>query len=105
MYMAPEIIAKKVTYKKSSDMWSVGIVTFILLTNVFPFPYKEALGEVKRDEILTKAVLAGDFMTNNIENRCSKDARDFVYNLLQVDETKRNSAEEALDHPWIRQFK
>ena len=37
MYVAPEVV-RNCKYSESSDMWSIGIVTFILLTGRFPFP-------------------------------------------------------------------
>jgi serine/threonine-protein kinase len=44
MYMAPEVISDK-KYDQSSDMWSVGIVAYILLTGKFPFPYENGSGD------------------------------------------------------------
>ena len=74
MYMAPEIMSQKKPYDQLSDMWSVGIVAYILLASKFPFPG----GDI--DE-LKKRVVEGNFNKKALK-RCSKGAINFLNNLL-----------------------
>jgi len=97
MYMAPEVILKK-KYNQSSDMWSIGIVTYILLTGLFPFPF-DSMGDIKE---LSEKITKGQFNRQYLRT-LSVEGVQFVCNLLQTDSTNRYSASEALTHPWILQ--
>ena len=37
MYMAPEVLKKESVYNQSSDMWSIGILMYVMLTGIFPY--------------------------------------------------------------------
>lgn len=63
-------------YDQSSDMWSVGIVTYILLTGSFPFTN----GDI---ENLKQDVVNGNF-NRKLLSRCSKGAENFVLSLLEM---------------------
>mmetsp|Transcript_41959 Transcript_41959/g.88086 ORF Transcript_41959/g.88086 Transcript_41959/m.88086 type:complete len:409 (+) Transcript_41959:304-1530(+) len=92
-YIAPEVLRKK--YDKSCDLWSVGVVAYILLCGYPPF------NGANNDET-HRSVLRGQY---NFPSRdwkgISSNARQFIRQLLQMDPTKRMTAEEALNHPWI----
>ena len=76
-YIAPEVI--KGSYGKPSDMWSIGVITYMMLTGVPPFNSKDAA------EILGKVSL-GQYSTLTLkECGCSIDAIDFIEKLLQLD--------------------
>ena len=53
MYMSPESLTQEILYHKSSDMWSVGVVTYCLLTSSFPFK------STKDEEELKKEIISG----------------------------------------------
>lgn len=90
-YVAPEVLAKNYTDK--CDMWSMGVVVFILLVGYMPFSGKE--------ETQMRAIRSGQFTVKDVYKRISPDADDFVRKLIVVDISKRLSAEEALSHPFI----
>jgi len=96
-YMAPEVIRNRNqrsgTICKKSDMWSIGICIFIMLNGQVPF--KGSSQQELFDNILFQQKLK--FTTRGI----SKEARDFVYKLLQRDTKLRLSVDEALEHQWI----
>ncbi|CAB9514247.1 MAP kinase-activated protein kinase 2 (Fragment) [Seminavis robusta] len=93
-YSAPEVFAGN--YGKKADMWSAGVISFLLLSDEFPFH-----GEGKQE--IMAMVLSGKFSLDGPHwAHVSEMAKDFVAKLLTVDEDKRLSAEEALQHPWIR---
>jgi len=92
-YIAPEVLRKK--YDKSCDLWSVGVVAYILLCGYPPF------NGANNDET-HRSVLRGQYNFPFEDWKgISPEARHFISQLLQMDPTKRMTVEEALNHPWI----
>ena len=98
-YMAPEII--KGQYSCKTDMWSVGVILHLMLTGSFPFK-----GDREGDENdLFYQILNTPFDPKKIEAApFSEESKDMVKKLLVKDQSKRLSAEEALEHPWMTKF-
>lgn len=92
-YTAPEVFNQQFTSK--CDMWSLGVVVFILLGGQPPFPM--------RDEEEGKRRIAEGKWSFNEERWAgvSEHARDFVKALLVVDPEERLSANGALEHRWM----
>jgi len=93
-YVAPEVLNAS-GYDKEVDMWSVGVITYLLLCGFPPF-YGDSLPEVF--EQIVKADY--DFPAPYWKN-ISDDAKDLISKLLVVDAKKRLSAADALKHKWI----
>jgi calcium-dependent protein kinase len=91
-YVAPEVLSK--SYTNKCDMWSIGVVCFILLTGYMPFSGGE--------ETQVKNIRAGKFTKKEAYNRLSKEADDFLRNLICVEAKDRLDAEAALEHPFIK---
>ena len=92
-YIAPEVLRREYTVK--CDLWSVGVIAYILLCGYPPF-----YGDNDRE--IFKRVAAGKFQFPSPEwDHISKHAKDFVAALLQVDQKKRPTAAEALAHPFL----
>jgi len=92
-YMSPELL--KGRYDSSSDIWSIGIVTYILLCGYPPFNGgndSEIQDSTRRGRL--------HFQGNAWLNK-SDEAKDFVKCLLRRDPRKRAGAKEALCHPWL----
>ncbi|KAK8827566.1 hypothetical protein WA577_007113 [Blastocystis sp. JDR] len=89
-YTAPEVYRRK-GYDYKVDIFSVGVVTFILLCGYNP--YCGPSGACFRPE--------GLLLERPYWEHISEPAKDFVRWLLQTDPEKRPSAEECLRHPWI----
>ena len=93
-YMAPEIIKRK--YDEKCDLWSIGVILYILLTGRPPFDGnddEEILLNVKKG-VYDKYSYPYPLLSANAKNLIDK--------LLQYDPKKRISAEQALEHPWFK---
>lgn len=92
-YIAPEVLRKK--YNKSCDLWSVGVIAYILICGYPPF-------NGGNNEETHRAILRGRYHFPSKEWKgVSNEARDFIRRLLQTDPRKRMTVGQALNHPWI----
>jgi len=95
-YAAPEVVRGDAVYDQAVDLWSVGVITYVLLAGFFPF-YDED------NDDLREKIIAGSYeFMSPYWDMISADAKDFVSHLLVVDPTKRFNAEQALEHQWIK---
>lgn len=93
-YCAPEILLHK-EYDSSIDLWSLGVVTYIMLCGFEPF--WDDGGEVG----ICRKVVQGDYsFPSPWWDEVSDSAKDLITQLLSLDPKKRPTAEEALNHPW-----
>eukprot|EP00163_Fabomonas_tropica_P014768 TRINITY_DN2683_c0_g1_i3.p1 TRINITY_DN2683_c0_g1~~TRINITY_DN2683_c0_g1_i3.p1 ORF type:complete len:477 (-),score=139.17 TRINITY_DN2683_c0_g1_i3:230-1660(-) len=94
-YLAPEVVVDNITSEKS-DIWSVGVVTYILMSCTFPFCSTDA----KR---MMKEIVAGKYsLSGKIWESKSEAVKDFVQYLMTTDPDERPSAKEALNHPFLK---
>mmetsp|Transcript_20075 Transcript_20075/g.39233 ORF Transcript_20075/g.39233 Transcript_20075/m.39233 type:complete len:594 (-) Transcript_20075:117-1898(-) len=91
-YMSPEVVTG--AYTSQSDLWSLGVITFILLLGYMPFsgPELKQLELIKKGRYRIKA---------EPWERLPATAQDFIQNLLALDYTKRMTAAQALKHTFI----
>ncbi|KAI4325432.1 hypothetical protein MLD38_030833 [Melastoma candidum] len=94
-YVAPEVLKRK--SGPESDVWSIGVITYILLCGRRPFWDKTEDGIFK--EVLKKNP---DFRRRPWPT-ISHSAKDFVMKLLVKDPRARLTAAQALSHPWVRE--
>lgn len=94
-YMAPEIF-KKTGHGKPVDMWALGVITYFLLCGYTPFDRDSDFEEMQ-------AILGADYSFTPVEywRGVSADAKDFVARCLTVDQSRRITAHEALQHPFV----
>lgn len=91
--MAPEVL--KGNYSKEADLWSIGVLTFMLLSSQMPFYGR------KREHIIEQ-IMAGKYQFRGRRwKRISEQAKEFVRDLLQLDPDDRPSADEALSSSWL----
>jgi calcium/calmodulin-dependent protein kinase I len=94
-YVAPEILEAK-PYGKEVDMWSVGVIAYILLCGFPPF-YDESNSK------LFKAIKSGVYQyPSPFWDEVSSEAKDLVDHLLVLDTSARFTADQALNHPWMK---
>ena len=96
IYMAPEQISNK-TYSKSVDIWSVGIILYMLLNNgKNPFYNNGDSRETIIEKITLKNVEYDD-----VNYPISEMGKHFISKLLKKNSSSRYTARPALNHPWI----
>lgn len=94
-YVAPEII-ERVPYGTQCDMWSLGCIVYILLGGYSPF-------DEPNQNMLFDKIVAGDFtFADQFWSPISEDAKDLIRSLITVDPSRRLTAEEALQHQWMK---
>ncbi|KAH6802824.1 calmodulin-domain protein kinase cdpk isoform 2 [Perilla frutescens var. frutescens] len=93
-YVAPEVLCKH--YGPEADVWSAGVIIYILLCGVPPF-----WGESEQE--IFKEVLYGeiDFSSHPWPN-ISESAKDLVKRMLVRDPRRRITAHQVLCHPWVQ---
>ena len=93
-YIAPEVL--KGDYDEKCDIWSCGVILYILLCGYAPF-----YGE--KDEDIYQQVLKGEYDFPKEEwDHVSKEAKNLVQKMIEKDPTKRISALEALQDEWFK---
>jgi calcium-dependent protein kinase len=92
-FVAPEVIAR--SYDHMCDLFSTGVTAYFLLTGMLPF-------DGPSDEDTFDLITMGEFRFPSSAIHLSDDARNFISNLLKTDPKKRMTAEEALNHPWLK---
>ena len=94
-YVAPEILGHK-KYGKAVDMWSVGVITYILLGGYPPFH------DDNQRQLFKKIQAAKYEFHPDFWGGVSDEAKDLISKLLVLDVSARLTVDQALSHAWIR---
>ncbi|CAN6281862.1 unnamed protein product [Urochloa humidicola] len=93
-YMAPEVLRRN--YGPEVDIWSAGVILYILLCGVPPFWAETEQG-------VARAILRGSLdLQREPWPRISESAKSLVRQMLQMDPRKRPTAQQVLEHPWVQ---
>merc|ERR1712154_510329 len=95
-YVAPEVLSEN-EYNYKCDIWSLGVIMFVMVTGYQPFDahlLSNVFMNIKR----------GKYNVDTKEWRAlSKDAKDLIGCLLEIDPEKRLEIKDIKAHPWIIQ--
>ncbi|ERL85804.1 serine/threonine-protein kinase GD17699 [Dendroctonus ponderosae] len=96
-YVAPEILAES-GYGLKIDVWAAGVILYILLCGYPPFASQD-----NDQEKLFDCILSGQYdFPDEFWQDVSMQAKELIYNMLQLLPELRFSAEDVLDHPWLK---
>ena len=96
-YCAPELVGGE-GYGKAVDIWSLGVLSYVVLTGGLPFVGKDRqdlFARIQRGQYAYPAVTPG------VEQPVSERARDLIARLLKLEPMERYSTRELLQHPWM----
>lgn len=94
-YIAPEVFTRR--YTKAVDVWSLGIILYLLLSGTVPFGFHAEEEAAVYKEIQTKPMK----MEGAEWSHTTAAARELISGLLEKDPAKRYTIEQALEHPWV----
>jgi serine/threonine protein kinase len=94
-YVAPEVLQLE-GYGKEVDIWSIGVIMYVLLRGRLPFDGK------KKSQVVAKT-LAGKlhFEGDPVWDSVSQEGKDLIQGLLKVNPVERLTIEQALQHNWF----
>ena len=92
-YMAPEILNEKEGYSYKVDIWSLGVIIYILIIGKPPFDDKDSLSIYKR-------IKKNDYFFPK-DIRISEELKDLIKKILVLDQEKRPTLEEILAHDFF----
>ncbi|CAJ1056655.1 death-associated protein kinase 2 isoform X2 [Xyrichtys novacula] len=94
-FVAPEIVNYE-PLGLEADMWSIGVITYILLSGASPF-----LGDSKQETLGNISAMNYQF-DEELFCKTSELAKSFIRQLLEKDKRKRMTIQDALGHHWIK---
>lgn len=94
-YVAPEVLENKPAYDVSCDMWTIGVILFIMLGGYYPFRGKKEIDVLKK-------VRYGEFKFHEkYWKGISENAKDLINRMMTVDPEQRITAADALVSKWF----
>lgn len=93
-FISPEIL--KGVYSHQCDLWSFGILLYLILSGSYPFS-----GET-RPEVFDRIQYDEPKFKGKSWSNISYEAKDLIVQMLEKNPKKRITAEKALEHPWIQ---
>ena len=90
-YAPPEMIKEESYDGAKSDIWSSGIILYLMLCGKLPFYHEQ-------NEIMYEKILSGKF---EHPNYLSDKAKDILDKIIEIDPKKRLNFEEIKSHPWF----
>jgi serine/threonine protein kinase len=94
-YVAPEILRGK-QYDYSADMWSIGVIMYIIIGGYPPF-YED-----NQQQLFDKIKAADYEFHREFWDNISDDAKDLISRCICLDVDARITCEQAINHPWLK---
>mmetsp|Transcript_24395 Transcript_24395/g.50694 ORF Transcript_24395/g.50694 Transcript_24395/m.50694 type:complete len:535 (-) Transcript_24395:124-1728(-) len=92
--MAPQVLQGM--YTSQADLWSVGVIAYMLLSSEMPFTGR------KRRHVIDKIMRCQYGFTGPRWKSISKEAKDFIRGLIEINPQKRMDADAALQSTWMK---
>ncbi|CAH3045667.1 unnamed protein product [Pocillopora meandrina] len=100
-YVAPEVLGPE-SYDKMCDLWSLGVIMYILLCGFPPF-YSNHGAAISPG--MRKRIRQGQYDFPNPEwSRVSTQAKELIRGLLRTDPQNRFTVEQVMNNPWIKAY-
>ena len=99
-YMAPEIKEGKTYSGKQIDIFSTGVILWIIVQGIFPFQ------EARKDDYYYKYIYNNkpeDYWKKTGATGVSDNFKDLMLRMLSYDPSKRPTIEELKSHPWMQE--
>jgi calcium-dependent protein kinase len=98
-YTSPEVLFDEEEYNEACDLWSCGVILYILISGSAPFE-----GKTERD--IKNRIRTGRFsMESAVWEHISPEAKSLLRGLLTIPASERLTALQVLNHPWFAKFK
>ncbi|KAJ4340006.1 serine/threonine-protein kinase gin4 [Ascochyta clinopodiicola] len=97
-YAAPEVIKTTAYDGAKADVWSCGVILYVLLTGTPPFNYS---GDDRDLKYLFKAIEKGEYV---LPDTLSREAADLIKRILIPDPTRRVGLEDIWNHPFLHKY-
>ena len=97
-YAAPEVIRFKTYDGGKADIWSCGVILYVMLTGTPPFNYS---GEGRDLKDLFRAIAQADYVMPDMIGR---EAQDLIRKILVPDPKRRINIEDIWDHPFLHKY-
>ncbi|CAN8069559.1 unnamed protein product, partial [Agarophyton chilense] len=95
LYVAPEVLLRQ-PYGAEADLWSLGVIVYIMLVGYPPFDDNDIVQLVKKIKFRPVKFDGPEWKL------ISSQAKEFLANLLDKDASNRMTAQQALEHDWLR---
>jgi calcium/calmodulin-dependent protein kinase I len=96
-YVAPDVLMGT-GYGPAVDMWSVGVLLYVLLSGRLPFA-------ADSDAELFRLIIAGNLVWKSPQfDGVSSEAKDLIKKLINTEPEQRWSAKQAIEHPWVKKL-
>ena len=93
-YVSPEVLEGK--YDKRCDLWSIGVICYMLLSGKVPFDGKKEIDVFNKIRCCNYDFPASEWAS------ASEASQDFISRLLKTNPDKRMTIQEAMVHPWFQ---
>lgn len=101
-YCPPEVLRQQENLQilPSFDMWSLGVIVFVMLTGTHPFDLENEISGPELD----RRIIAGEMpsLDGPEYDYLSQDAKELIKGLMAMDPKQRWTAEQVLEHPWVQ---